>query len=150
LCRGVPALRPIAGVGTGEPPPRRPTCLFGGVSNMRRPGGIGPCRSDMITMPPLRTSAETFGIARWRCASSRCIHTAVSMTKSNFPCVLAQTNAAGADGRQKNEGVLETSAPVWANHMRRRLHKLPPPSSLAKTVLSRRCDRRGDRQKNLD
>jgi hypothetical protein len=50
---------------------------------MRRPGGIGPCRSDMITAPPLRTNAETFGIARWRCASSRCIHTAVSMTRSN-------------------------------------------------------------------
>ena len=60
------------------------------TSNMRRPGGIGPCRSDMITMPPLRTSAETFGIARWRCASSRCIHTAVSMTKST-PSLRART-----------------------------------------------------------
>jgi hypothetical protein len=53
------------------------------TSNMRRPGGIGPCRSDMITVPPLRTNAKTFGIASSRCASSRCIHTAVSMTKSN-------------------------------------------------------------------
>ena len=53
------------------------------TSNMRRPGGIGPCRTDMITVAPLRTNAETFGIASSRCASSRCIHTAVNMTKSN-------------------------------------------------------------------
>jgi hypothetical protein len=52
------------------------------TSNMRRPGGIGPCRSDMITMPPPRSNAETFGIASSRCTSSRCIHTAVSMTRS--------------------------------------------------------------------
>jgi hypothetical protein len=53
------------------------------TSNMRRPGGIGPCRSDIITMPPLRTNAATVGIATSRCASSRCIRTAVSMTRSN-------------------------------------------------------------------
>jgi hypothetical protein len=28
------------------------------TSNMRRPGGIGPCRSDMIAIPPLRTNAR--------------------------------------------------------------------------------------------
>ena len=53
------------------------------TSNMRRPGGTGPCRSDMITTPPLRTNTETFGIARRRSTSSRCIHTAVSMTRLN-------------------------------------------------------------------
>ena len=48
-----------------------------------RPGGTGPCRSDRIIKPLCRKRPATVGIACRRCAGSRCIHTAVSMMRSN-------------------------------------------------------------------
>jgi hypothetical protein len=41
------------------------------TSNMRRPGGIGPCRSDMIMMPPLRSNAARERVAVVQAPCSR-------------------------------------------------------------------------------
>ncbi|MBC9964021.1 hypothetical protein PQH03_19550 [Ralstonia insidiosa] len=54
------------------------------TSNIRRPSGTGPCRSDMTITPPARTNPATADIAAFRSASSRCIQTAVHVDRFTF------------------------------------------------------------------